>query len=44
MIESVIEFGDQRAGEIITPRTDIVSLEVPVTITDVRSAVAARKR
>ena len=28
MIESVIEFGDQQAGEIMTPRTDIVALPV----------------
>jgi len=28
MIESVIEFGDQRAGEIMTPRTDIVALPI----------------
>ncbi len=26
MIESVIEFGDRQAGEIMTPRTDIVAL------------------
>jgi len=28
MIESVIEFSDQQAGEIMTPRTDIVALPV----------------
>ncbi len=28
MIESVIEFGDQQASEIMTPRTDVVALPV----------------
>ncbi len=39
MIESVIEFGDQRAGEIMTPRTDIVALPVSATLETVRQTV-----
>jgi CBS domain containing-hemolysin-like protein len=39
MIESVIEFGDRRAGEIITPRTDIVALPSDSTLEKVRRTV-----
>ncbi len=39
MIESVIEFGDRRAGEIITPRTDIVALTSDSTLEKVRRTV-----
>ncbi len=39
MIESVIEFGDQRAGEIMTPRTDIVALPLDADPQQVRQAV-----
>ncbi|HET6429200.1 MAG TPA: hemolysin family protein [Phycisphaerae bacterium] len=39
MIESVIEFGDQRAGEIMTPRTDIVALPVDADGEQVRRTV-----
>lgn len=39
MIESVIEFGDQQAGEIITPRTDIVALPIDATPDQIRQTV-----
>jgi len=39
MIESVIEFGDQRASEIMTPRTDIVALPVDAAGETVRRTV-----
>ena len=39
MIESVIEFGDRRVGEIITPRTDIVALPAEATLEQVRRTV-----
>jgi CBS domain containing-hemolysin-like protein len=39
MIESVIEFGDQQAGEIMTPRTDIVALPVGASPSQIRSTV-----
>ncbi|MDY7009253.1 MAG: hemolysin family protein [Planctomycetota bacterium] len=39
MIESVIEFGDSRAGEIVTPRTDIVALPAEATLEEVRRTV-----
>jgi len=39
MIESVIEFGEQRAGEIMTPRTDMVGLPVDADGTTVRQTV-----
>ncbi len=39
MIESVIEFGDRRVGEVITPRTDIVALPAEATLEQVRRTV-----
>ncbi len=39
MIESVIEFGDRRVGEIITPRTDIVAVPADATLEQVRRTV-----
>ncbi len=39
MIESVIEFGDRRVGESITPRTDIVALPAEATLEQVRRTV-----
>ncbi|MCK4623719.1 MAG: DUF21 domain-containing protein, partial [Phycisphaerae bacterium] len=39
MIESVIEFGDRQAGEIITPRTDIVALPADAGMEQVRRTV-----
>ena len=39
MIESVIEFGDIRASEVMTPRTDIEALPVGATRADCRETV-----
>ena len=39
MIESVIEFGDQRAGEIMTPRTDIVALPANASPEEIRRTI-----
>ncbi|MHC4718345.1 MAG: hemolysin family protein [Planctomycetota bacterium] len=39
MIESVIEFGEQRAGEIMTPRTDMIALPVDADGAQVRQTV-----
>jgi CBS domain containing-hemolysin-like protein len=41
IIHSVFMLTDRQVREVMTPRSDIISLEVPVTIQDVRSAVAA---
>jgi magnesium and cobalt transporter len=40
MIESVIEFRDRSVGEIMTPRTDIVALEVTATLDEVKQMLA----
>jgi CBS domain containing-hemolysin-like protein len=42
MLESVMEFGDQRAGEIMTPRTDIHALPLTAGLADIRQFVATR--
>lgn len=39
MLESVIEFGDRQAGEIMTPRTDIVALPVDADMETVRRTI-----
>ncbi len=39
MIESVIEFGDQHAAEIMTPRTDIIALPASATPEQIRQTV-----
>jgi CBS domain containing-hemolysin-like protein len=39
MIESVVEFGDLTAGEIMTPRTDIVAVSAVASPQDARRAV-----
>ncbi len=39
MIESVIEFGHQRAGQIMTPRTDIVALPADASAQEVRRTI-----
>jgi CBS domain containing-hemolysin-like protein len=41
IIHSLFGLADRHVREVMTPRTDIVSLEVPVTLAGVRSAVAA---
>jgi magnesium and cobalt transporter len=42
MIRSIIEFGDQQAGEIMTPRTDIYALPVTASAKEVREQLTAR--
>ena len=39
MIESVIEFGDRRAAEIMTPRTDIVALPAGASAEEIRQTI-----
>jgi CBS domain containing-hemolysin-like protein len=39
MIESVIEFRDTTAGEIMTPRPQIVTIELPAAINEVKQVV-----
>jgi putative hemolysin len=39
MIESVITFGDLQAGQIMTPRTDIVAVDVSAPINDIRDKI-----
>jgi putative hemolysin len=43
MIRSVIEFGDQQAGEIMTPRTDIDALPVTATAREVRQHLTGHR-
>jgi CBS domain containing-hemolysin-like protein len=44
MIRSVIEFGDQQAGEIMTPRTDIDALPVTADGRGVREHLTGQRR
>lgn len=39
MIESVIEFKDTAAGQIMTPRADVVGIEVGASLDEVRGAI-----
>ncbi|MBI1336748.1 MAG: CBS domain-containing protein [Phycisphaera sp.] len=39
MIEAVVEFRSTTAGEIMTPRTDVVAIPVEATLEDIRHAV-----
>jgi len=41
IIHSVFMLTDRQVREVMTPRSDIISLEIPVAVQDVRSAVAA---
>ena len=41
MLESVISFGDLRAGAVMTPRTDIFALPAETTIEEARRAAEA---
>ena len=43
MIRSVIEFADQQAGEIMTPRTDIDALPITATAAGVREHLTGRR-
>jgi CBS domain containing-hemolysin-like protein len=41
IIESLFELADRPVRDVMTPRIDVVSLELPITEEDVREAVAA---
>jgi putative hemolysin len=43
LIQNIIEFGETRAGEVMTPRTDIVALPVTATVRDARDVVIESK-
>ena len=43
MIETLVEFSDTRAGEIMTPRTDICGIPVESTVKDARELIIEEK-
>lgn len=43
MIETMVEFGETRAGEIMTPRTEIVAVATGTTIKDARDVIIEEK-
>ncbi len=43
LIQSIIEFGETRAGEVMTPRTDIVALPSTATVREVRDVMVESK-
>jgi putative hemolysin len=43
LIQSIIEFGETRAGEVMTPRTDIVALSLTATVREARDCVIESK-
>ena len=43
LIQSIIEFGETRAGEVMTPRTDIVALPTGTTVREARDAMVESK-
>ena len=43
LIESLVEFGDTRAGEIMTPRTDICGLPIESSIKNARDRIIEEK-
>ncbi len=43
MIETMVEFGDTRAGEIMTPRTGIIAVPVGTPIKDARDVMIEEK-
>jgi CBS domain containing-hemolysin-like protein len=43
LIESMVEFSDTRAGEIMTPRTDIVAIPVEETVKAARNIIIEEK-
>ena len=43
LIQSIIEFADTRAGEVMTPRTDIVALPLTATVREARDCVIESK-
>jgi len=43
LIQSAIEFGDTRVGEVMTPRTEIVALAKTATVRDARNLIIESK-
>ncbi|HYO99302.1 MAG TPA: CBS domain-containing protein, partial [Pyrinomonadaceae bacterium] len=43
LIHSIIEFGDTRVSEVMTPRTEMVALPVTATVREARDAVVESK-
>ena len=43
LIQSIIEFGETRAGEVMTPRPDIVALPLSVTVREARDVMVESK-
>ncbi|HKP73252.1 MAG TPA: hemolysin family protein [Pyrinomonadaceae bacterium] len=43
LIHSIIEFGDTRVNEVMTPRTEIVSIPLTATVREVRDCVVESK-
>ncbi|MDM7923275.1 MAG: hemolysin family protein [Pyrinomonadaceae bacterium] len=43
LIESMVEFSDTRAGEIMTPRTEIVALPIDATVRAARDLIVDQK-
>jgi putative hemolysin len=43
LIQSIIEFGETRAGEVMTPRTDIVALPLHATVREARDVMVESK-
>jgi CBS domain containing-hemolysin-like protein len=43
LIQSIIEFGETRAGEVMTPRMDIVALPLTATVREARDCVIESK-
>jgi CBS domain containing-hemolysin-like protein len=43
LIQSIIEFGETRAGEVMTPRTDIVALPLTANVREARDVMVESK-
>jgi putative hemolysin len=43
LIQNIIEFGEIRAGEVMTPRTDIVALPITATVREARDLMVESK-
>ena len=43
LIQNIIEFGETRAGEVMTPRTDIVALPLTATVREARDLMVESK-
>jgi putative hemolysin len=43
LIQSIIEFGETQAGEVMTPRTEIVALPITATVREARDLVIESK-